>query len=192
MKSLFPAERLDRRRYLGFSLLELMIVVSIVSILAGIAIPSLSTLINNSLADTAQADLRRAIAATRNLAVSTRSVATLCPDRNCAGNWGDGYLMFSDKNNNARVDDDETIYQRFRSNKKIRIDWRGSGRANYLKFSATGVARQFGRFHLCPTESDISKARAMVINRQGRIRIYRDRDKNGVVEDRDGSEPLCE
>ncbi len=175
----------------GFNLLELMVVVAIVGILTGIGVPSLTHLIESAQTDNAQSTLRKAIATTRSLALSQRGVATLCPDERCAGEWSDGYLLFADKNNNARLDDEETIYQRFRNNDKTIIEWRGSGKANYLKFSSTGVARQFGRFHLCPKNGKPSNARAMVLNRQGRLRIYQDRDKNGVVEDVNGQEPEC-
>lgn len=185
-----------RSKHRGFNLLELLVTLAIVSILAGISIPSLASLINNSRADTTQSKLIRAISSARTLAITQRNISTLCPDENCSGEWTNGFILFADENNNAVVDGEEIIYERFYNSEKMAVRWAGSGGANYLKFSPTGVARQFGRFHICPKSSKPlnSKAqqRAMVINRQGRLRTYRDRNKDGVVEDKDGREPDCQ
>ena len=51
--------------------------------------------------------------------------------------------------------------------------------------------RQFGRFYLCAKGGVMTLARALVINRQGRTRVYQDRDRDGIVEDIDGSIPEC-
>lgn len=182
---------------LGLSLLELLVAMSIVIILTGISIPSLNSFIQKTQADSAQFKLKRAIYSARNLAITHGEVATLCPDEKCNGDWSNGYILFIDKNNNALLDDSEFVYQYHKNNPKTSISWKGSGGVNYLKFSSTGVARQFGRFHLCPKKNDgnealnLEFARAMVLNRQGRLRIYKDIDSNGIVEDIDGSEPDC-
>ena len=199
MKS-FPIYTTTQGLYLpekhrGFNLLELLVTLAIVSILIGISIPSLANLIKHSGADAAQSQLIRAISSARTLAISKRNISTLCPDESCSGEWTNGFILFADENNNAAVDDEEIIYERFYNREKIQVRWAGSGGVNYLKFSPTGVARQFGRFHICPNSSNAldSKAhqRAMVINRQGRLRTYKDRNKDGVVEDNDGREPDC-
>ncbi|MGB1191568.1 MAG: hypothetical protein ACPG3T_01460, partial [Pseudomonadales bacterium] len=99
---------------------------------------------------------------------------------------------FIDKNNNGIIDDEETLMEfiDFAPNNST-ISWRASGRKNYLRYSPTGMARQFRRFHICDKEGDLSLARALVISRQGRTRVYRDRNNDGVVEDTNGAIPAC-
>jgi len=184
-----PAQKQYQQQ--GLSLLELLITLSILSILAGLSLPSLSNILAKSKTNTAQADLRKAIASTRALAITEGQIATLCPNENCSGDWHDGYILFTDSNNNAIVDNNEQVVNRFGVQNQININWAGSGKVNYLKFSPTGIARQFGRFHICDLNDNPRNHRAMTINRQGRVRLYKDNNGDGIVEDINGSKPNC-
>lgn len=177
----------------GFSMLEALITLSIITIIAASSLPSMNLLFSKFQVESSLEDLRKSIASSRHLAISSGHIVTLCPaeGKQCGKQWDSGYLIFVDHNNNAIVDDEETPYQINPISTSMQISWRASGGASYLKFSPTGIARQFGRFHICKKDADLTSARSLVINRQGRVRLYQDRDRDGIVEDIDGRQPEC-
>lgn len=179
---------------LGFTLIELLITTTIITLLVSMAVSSLAKLWQKQQADVYVETLQRAMAAARYGAITSREIVSLCPyaETACGEEWENGVMIFIDKNNNGMIDDKETLMEFFDftpNNSTVR--WRASGRKNYLRYSPTGMARQFGRFHICDKEGDLSLARALVISRQGRTRIYKDRNNDGVVEDTNGATPEC-
>lgn len=180
----------------GHTLLELMVVCSIAAILALVSSTGMSALIRKQQSDSTIDALERAIYYARTTAINSKVIVSLCPFSNtgCGNDWSEGVIIFSDPNNNGKIDIDsnEVILEKLTlSLDKMNVSWRASGGKNYLRYSPTGMARQFGRFHLCHKNNDLSSARSLVINRQGRIRRYYDRDKDGIVEDIDGRIPEC-
>ncbi len=178
----------------GFSLIEALVVFSIIALLSAIAIPNLSQIVTHSQIAATELKLRRSISAARNAALSSGEITTLCGGEHtsCEGSWERGYLLFVDNNNDGVLDAEEELLERSRVPESISIDWRASGRAPYLKFSPSGMARQFGRFHICHQKETVTESRGLVINRQGRVRAYKDRDGSGRYTDINGQEPICD
>lgn len=91
-------------RSAGFTILELMIVVSILGILLGIGVPSFTAIIRQNRLAAETNELLAAAAMARSEAVKRGSPVTLCAaDRNnsnsCAttdDQWGNGWIVFSD------------------------------------------------------------------------------------------------
>ena len=191
-----PSNSSSRRHNmpLGFTLIELLITTTIITLLTSMALPSFAKLWQKQQADVYIETLQRAMATARYIAITSREIVSLCPytETACGEEWEDGIMIFIDKNNNGIIDDEETLEEfiDFAPNNST-ISWRASGRKNYLRYSPTGMARQFGRFHICDKEGDLSLARALVISRQGRTRVYRDRNNDGIVEDTNGATPDC-
>lgn len=185
---------ISKKPLLGFTLLELLITTTIIALLTSMALPSFAKLWQKQQADIYIETLQRAMATARYIAITSREIVSLCPytETACGEEWENGIMVFIDKNNNGIIDNEETLEEfiDFAPNNSS-ISWRASGRKNYLRYSPTGMARQFGRFHICDKEGDLSLARALVISRQGRTRVYRDRNNDGVVEDTNGATPDC-
>ncbi len=179
----------------GFTLLESLVMLSITAILTSLALPNFGHMIRNHQSDSDLFLLRKVIYTARSLAITSKKIVSLCPyqDKKCGDQWEDGIMIFTDKNNNGEIDDKDRLLEKIDlSLKNSTLTWRGSGGRNYLRFSSNGIARQFGRFHLCDKKGDMSLARTLVINRQGRVRQYRDLDRDGIVEDHTGMLPDCE
>ena len=190
-----PADTRARAYCRGVTLLELLVVLFILALLLTQAAGSWSGLLRSSRADATIYQLQRLIYRARSQAISSGDIVSLCAysPGGCGNNYEQGLMLFSDRNNNGLVDDDdrllEVMYLELHGGELL---WRASGGRNYLRYSPNGAARQFGRFHLCPVDADLRYARSLVINRQGRVRVYRDRDGDGIVEDTSGAIPLCE
>ena len=90
------------------------------------------------------------------------------------------------------VDEIETLLTVTHFNQtSFSITWTASGRKNFVRFSPSGNAREFGRFNLCNKKDKSLAAQTLVVSRMGKLRRYRDRDQDGSVEDRDGRKPDC-
>lgn len=178
----------------GFTLLELLATLGIISILSSIALPALSTLVKKNRADAIQSLLRSAIYTTRVTALSDNSITVLCPldAGSCGSDWNRGFMIFTDHNNDRTIDQDDTLIEYHQLNRPgFEISWRASAGRNFLRFSPTGIAREFGRFTLCHQSRDMSLARSIVVNRHGRLRIFRDDDGDGIAEGVNGERPDC-
>ena len=178
----------------GFTLLELVITLSIASILCSITIPSFTQAIESNRANSIQSMMRKAIYTTRMLAITEKNITILCPigDGSCGNDWNAGYMIFTDKNNDRVVNEQDRLieYSQFKKS-RFSISWRASAGRNFLRYTPTGIAREFGRFTLCHNNGDREFSRSIVINRQGRLRIFRDNDRDGIVEDLNGDTPRC-
>ena len=86
----------------GFSLLELMVVVAIVAILAGLAAPSFVELLRNNRLASASSALQVSLNLARSEAVKRGADARVTVVANgVAGNWPNGWTVFVDKSADA-------------------------------------------------------------------------------------------
>ncbi|MCB1644141.1 MAG: GspH/FimT family pseudopilin [Pseudomonadales bacterium] len=173
----------------GFSLTELVIVISVLSILTGFALPAFERLMARS--DTT-AGINRIIGAvnyTRYTAITYRSMATLCPanlaDAGCNGDWAGRLIVFLDHNANAKPDDrDEIISVIQAAPGSGSLTWRAFQNKQYLQFTQLGYTNfQNGNFTFCPQPGDIAYARQIIINVQGRARMNHRKDDEGYYLD---------
>lgn len=185
---------LNRDYHTGITLIELLTALAVIATLATFSLPAFNLLIQQVQADSAQQLLRKAIYRTRSAAIHSKKIVSFCPDGEfeCGQQWENGAIIFTDDNNNGIIDADDELLEKIDFNAdNFNISWRASGRKNYLRYSPTGMARAFGRFTLCEKSKDLRLARTIVINRQGRLRQYYDRNSDGIVEDIDGRKPDC-
>jgi type IV fimbrial biogenesis protein FimT len=96
---------------LGFTLIELMVTIAIAGIVMGLAIPSFNTAIRNNRLTTLNNDFVTSLSIARSEAVKRGQVVTICKSANgttcvidVVSNWAQGWIVFTNANNNAVVD----------------------------------------------------------------------------------------
>ncbi len=102
------------RRNMGFTLIEAMITVSVFGILAGIAAPSLSGLIEQQRTLAAISSLTTHMAMARTAAITRNRRAVLCPSSDgsqCRADtdWSGGWMLFMDDDGNRKPDVSEEV-----------------------------------------------------------------------------------
>ncbi len=191
-------KKLDRTR--GFTLVELMIALLIVSIALVIGVPSFSNLIKNNRMLSLVYELRAALNTARSEALAQRTFVTVCSSddgTSCSdsGEWKQGYIAFRDSDGNGKVDkpDDPNGDQIFiaklqditvpkfiykYSNERVRFDPRGY---------ATGFS---GTFTLCD-DRGATDARGVILTPAGIVRAAEDRENTLVLLDHEDKELEC-
>lgn len=93
-------------RIAGFTLLELLTAVGIVSILAALAAPGFSDLIASQRTRGASTDLYLALTKARSEAIKRNTNVTLSPK---GGNWHDGWEILNPSDATSKLDDHNAI-----------------------------------------------------------------------------------
>lgn len=181
----------------GLTLLELLIVFTIVGILWGVAIPAFSAFHQRHQATAAINRVIGAVNFARMEAVSRNQTVTLCPRENansCGNEWRKGIIVFMDSNQNGDLEDnDELIRVTPPFPEGSSLSWSAFGSNRYLRFSPLGFTyNQNGTFTYCPPNKDNRLAKLAVINKAGRVRPSADTDGNGIVNLANGDDVECE
>lgn len=180
----------------GLTLSELLAVLAVAAVLAGAAVPGLSPLITRAKADAAIEQMSRAIRFTRYQAITRRSTVSFCPAREtlCGrrDSWHEGAMVFLDANADGDLDSGEEVLQRLPPIAGYRVRWRSFRNRKSLSMRPDGTTDwQPGNMVVCPTDGDTRHARQLIVNAQGRLRLSRDQDGDGVVEDARGRPVSC-
>jgi len=181
----------------AFTLIELMVSISIVSILTSIALPNLNEFRVKMRVDSEISQIQRLLLTARNQAINTQFPVTLCPlntQNQCNTQWDKEISVFIDLNNNNIYEplNNETLIR----TKSIIFDGDklqyGLGR-NRIKYAPTGRTTGWGSngtFKYCPKNNE-EQSRAIVISTSGRLYISGDIDNDGKDETRNGREIAC-
>lgn len=179
----------------GFTLIELMVSITVTSILTAIAIPNYSDFIVQMRVDNEISQLYRMLLLTRNAAINSGQKAIICPlDQNlkCTSQWQNELSVFIDVNDNKKFDNNETIISiRDPINTGDKLIY-GKGRTK-ITFKPTGHLSGLanGTFRYCP-QSHINNSRGIVVARSGRLYQSKDIDNDGIDENRGNKEIHCD
>ena len=167
----------NKHKNLGFTLIDQMIVLSIVMILIGQALPSISSTLKKNQIASIYNEALAALNYARSIAVTTGSWATLCKSNQaataCATSqgtaWGNGWIVFADSNNDGVINKQEKIHlQNNTISSQILINY--SRTNNRITYGAEGYAVGYnGKISFCDAQQQINKT--MVISNSGRIRL---------------------
>lgn len=190
------------RRQQGLTLIELLTTMSIVAILAVVAIPSFKTMTGQNRMVQSLNDLVADLQYARSEAIKRGRNVIVCPANqrfnNCktTNDWSNGWIV--------RDPGDSSITPAITA-KVLRIhealhdgdamteaDRRSGDTAGRIVFNRNGFSSNARTIQVCPPDNAASAARAIVISSSGHIRTGYDSDDNGVVETGSGNDISCE
>lgn len=176
----------------GFTLLELLVTLTIAALLLGYALPGWTALMKKSQVSESVRQLTQAIQLARNSALAHHRMVTVCPSADglhCGSGWGGGLLVFT--GDDLVIDEEERLGV-FPGTTANRVEWRAFRRSSVLQFQANGATYAHnGSFVICPPDRDVRYARAIVLNKIGRPRIAEDLNGDGVVDISAGNPVSC-
>ena len=179
----------------GFTLVEMMIVISVLSILMSLSVPSFSAMFKRHKASGEADNMVSLIYLARSEAIKNNQVVTICRSENgleCGNDWKNGWLIFVDNNRNGSKDINEKILRSGQAGNGYQLSFRAFGSTRYLRFTPLGITlAQNGTFKLCPEDNDDRYARAVIISKTARARLAKDADGDGIYEAANGSPLSC-
>ena len=161
----------------GFTLLELMVTLSILVIMMALAFPSFSTLLVKQKIKSKRDELMSAFQYARTEAVTQNRSVSICPSANpwasnpsCSGStdWSTGWIVFYDTSLSVAPLVPSTILRGYPRVDGITVQYNSSGAAspNLIRYVATGMmdtAFSPGTFELSDPKS-ITPPRSMIIS----------------------------
>ncbi len=157
----------------GFTLIELIVTISIVVICITLAGPSLTEMRQNTLRRSTVNDFWHSIFLARNESIKRNSVVSLCRSKsgqscdNTADSWSSGWIVFEnlDRDEPAQRDSNEPILHIYNASQNISI------RSNRSTFSFRPIAQGSvnGTIVFCDQRGSRA-ARAIIISHTGRPR----------------------
>lgn len=181
----------------GFTLIELMVSVSVTSVLATFAVPNFNEFIVQIRVDNEISKLQRLLLTARNHAISVQYPVTLCPlneQNQCTSQWQDEIAVFIDSNDNKIYEpasNEVLIAMKDFAHEGDRLQY-GLNR-NRIKFAPTGRTTGWGSngtLKYCPINYN-DHSRAIVISTSGRFYSSRDINGDGRDQIRNGGNIIC-
>jgi len=178
----------------GFTLAELLIVLTILAIVSAFAIPSFTSLVKKSRQKTELSELISLINLARNTAIQRQVSVTLCPvntEKKCEKDWSNPIIAFIDPDRSGRISEPSRIL-RVLPRQRYGFFVGKTGIHNYFRFRPSGLAVEaIGNIIWCPNDRDTAYASQIRINMGGRPFIAKDTNGDGYVEDAQNQHLSC-
>jgi type IV fimbrial biogenesis protein FimT len=167
----------------GVTLIELMVALTVASILLGAAIPSFRQTIINSRLSTIANEFISSINYIRSEAIKAGRSVTICKSTDgssCSTSntvyWDSGWIAFLDLDADGALDTGETILRTWPAlNSSYTL--RSSAFPNFIRYNSQGVTTADGNFAVCNNSTE-SGAKAVLITRvRPRMAIDSDNDQ---------------
>ena len=183
----------------GFSLIELLAIVSIMSIIFGFALPSFQSVTDKLKSDSVAEQLYHHLYHARIESITKNIVTTVCASldkQQCIHDtdWSNhDIIIFQDKNNNGNIDTNEPIISVMNLGlTQGTLKWKSFGNKPYLQWQPSGMTYyQNGNFTYCPKNHDEHYAKRIILNTAGRIYFGYDRNHDGIQEGTNGKNIQC-
>lgn len=141
----------------GFSLLELMITISIAAILLAIAVPSFQSLMANNRITSQTNNFLASLALARSEALKQGTGVSVCASANgssCAGtsttDWSTGWIVFTDSGTIGSVDGSDTVLRVAEALRGgVVLTSISSSTQGYIRYSPNGSVTATNSFTLC-------------------------------------------
>ena len=166
-------------RIRAFTLLEMLITLSILGILAAMSVPSLMDTVERMAVTSAARSINTALGLARSEAVKRGRNVSICPSTSgtdcSAGNWASGWIVFIDANGDAdgatgSVDSGDEVLRVFTALGDLTMT--ASPTTNLLSYNNKGFGNLSAMvtFTLCPVDKTAANAKAVEISLSGRAR----------------------
>lgn len=159
----------------GYTLIELLVTLSIIAILAAIAIPSFNGTMDRGKQSAALNGLLSELHLARSEAIKRSRQTVICPSSNgyscgAANTWNTGWILFVDDNrDNSRDTDEELLRISERLDAGLTIKSSGN-LTEYIRYRSNGMAIETGELTLCDPRGN-DAAQAIIINSTGRPQV---------------------
>jgi len=168
----------------GFTLIELMITISILMIITGWAFPSFQSLKQEIRSDIIRTSWIQFLNLGRSSAVQYQSVITICPTKNneCVADYTLTWSMFTDSNKNKKLDSNEILIRSLQPDKQTRLKLYPE-KIHFFRFydQPTGIYSGLMKgFTICPTGYADRYASHLTLNIMGRVSASREKDTDEV------------
>ena len=194
----------------GFTLVELLVTVSIIAVILGLGAPSVGAMIKDQRLSSVVTSISNEIYMARSESAKSGGMVTVCArltDTQCGTDWNNGMLVFRDssftstESQASRDTDDEIIrvVKPYPSTVKLvatgSTDGKASGAftANYLRFKPNGRSSwKAGTFHVCDDRGNVY-AQALKVTKSGDVKVarYSERGNGTAVQDIFGRAVSC-
>lgn len=175
----------------GFTLIELMVTLGVSALVLSLGVPSFQGLVRDNRMTTQYNQFVTVLNIARSEAIKRGVNVTVCK-RNDAGtdcnnstNWENGWIAFTDPDNDGSVDTNETVI-RVQESLSGKSTFRASPTRHRITYNNQGFAIGYNdTFRLCD-DRGAYHAKGIVID-NGRIRRATDSDGDGIVESGSGN-----
>jgi len=189
----------------GFTLIELIMTMLIAGVLIGISIYGWQHFVITNQQTATINRLIGEIYFARSEAIKRNVNVVLCPSadrQHCGGQWNDSHIISIINANLLNIHDHPKTSSHFNSAtvlrqypplpKGITLRLQSFGNSQMIKFTPYGFLNvQNGTFIFCPLNRDLHYAKAIIMNKLGRIRLSQDNDKDGIDENAEGKQLVC-
>ena len=173
----------------AFTLIELLIVLVIIGLISFMTAGAVASLSNSTKLWMEPKRIFTLIQQTRNLAITKKQFAVLCPSENsfdCKTDWQLPLIQFIDDNNNRKRDPFEPLISQI--SPYLNVDRQIQYPRSQIRFDSAGRINGFtGTLAYC----SIGKTTGIILSRVGRIRFAQDLDSDGIPDIEPNKPVIC-
>lgn len=185
---------LNIRSYLlGFTLIELMIVLLVFSCLSLITVPSYLEHQERQETSLKAAEIKRIVEFARNIAITRNRETKVClatSDYRCVKSQASRIVLFHDQNLDHQWTESEQIFRDI-STETFSLKLSASGGRRYIRFKPTGESKESGNILVCNQKTATDYGRQVIVYFSGQIRLSKDSDLDGY-DDKSGHSIVCD
>ena len=168
----------------GFTLIELMAVVAVLSVTALIAVPSMQQAIHSNQLRTEISRILAAIKLARSEAISRNTTVSMCPSSfvstgtaACSRNYADGWIVFTNRDRDRVVDRDSDeiirVFEGLPGGYSLTNKAGTTAAFEVISYRPDGSSRRNRTLMLCSPYGSTIRSWSIVMNVVGRPRVAR-------------------